>query len=95
MIESTRVQTACQVIRDRLNMIIKRIPDIESLPEFYQDYIDVTVGVDELKKSLGALNWAAGILNQLEADYMARIKRSKPSDAAQLRRRPLEGYHRL
>ncbi|MDI9618200.1 NOG1 family protein [Methanothermobacter sp.] len=86
IIESTRIQTACQVIRDRLKMIIQRIPDIESLPEFYQDYIDVTVGVDDLKKALGALNWAVRILNQLESDYMKKIKRSKPSDASNLRR---------
>ena len=41
-IEETRVITACQVIKDRLKMILDRTPEIEELPEFYQDYIDIT-----------------------------------------------------
>ena len=35
-IEETRVITACQVIKDRLKMILDRTPEIEELPEFYQ-----------------------------------------------------------
>lgn len=80
-IEETRVITACQVIKDKLKSIIDSVPIIEDLPEFYQDYIDITVGVDDLKQSLGALNWAYGILTQLEKDYGGRIRRS-PSERA-------------
>lgn len=85
-IEETRVLTSCQVIKDRLKLILNRVPDIESLPEFYQDYIDVSVGVDPLKQSLGALNWCIGILNQLEKDYASRIRRSSPEKAAEIRK---------
>ncbi len=53
---------------------------------FYQDYIDVAVGVDDLKKSLGALNWANGVLEKLQNQYTHRIRRSPPEDAAQIRR---------
>ncbi|KZX14990.1 GTPase ObgE/CgtA [Methanobrevibacter cuticularis] len=81
-IEEIRVITACQVIKDRLKMILDRVPDIETLPEFYQDYIDITVGVDEMKKSLGALNWAYGIITQLEKDYASKIRRSLPENAS-------------
>lgn len=80
-IEETRVITACQVIKDKLKSIIDSVPIIEDLPEFYQDYIDITVGVDDLKQSLGALNWAYGILTQLEKDYGGRIRKS-PSERA-------------
>ena len=64
-IEETRVITACQVIKDRLKMILDRTPEIEELPEFYQDYIDITVGVDDFKQALGALNWAYGIIKKI------------------------------
>ncbi len=53
---------------------------------FYQDYIDVAVGVDELKKSLGALNWANGVLEKLQNQYTHRIRRSPPENAAQVRK---------
>ncbi|MBU4534435.1 MAG: NOG1 family protein [Euryarchaeota archaeon] len=85
-IEETRVITACQVIKDRIKLILDRVPDIESLPEFYQDYIDVAVGVDPMKQSLGGLNWSIGIITQLEKDYASRIRRSPPEKAAQLRK---------
>ena len=75
-IEETRVITACQVIKDRLKMILDRTPEIEELPEFYQDYIDITVGVDDFKQALGALNWAYGIITQLEKEYGAKIRKS-------------------
>lgn len=80
-IEETRVVTSCQVIKDKLKSIIDSVPIIEELPEFYQDYIDITVGVDDLKQSLGALNWAYGILTQLEKEYGAKI-RNNPSERA-------------
>ncbi|MDR1819274.1 MAG: NOG1 family protein [Methanobrevibacter sp.] len=85
-IEETRVTTACQVVKEKLQMILDRVPDIESLPEFYQDYIDITVGVDEMKQSLGGLNWAYGIITQLEKDYAKRIRRSSSENSSKLQK---------
>ncbi|MDR3223278.1 MAG: NOG1 family protein [Methanobrevibacter sp.] len=86
IIEETRVTTACQVVKEKLQMILDRVPDIESLPEFYQDYIDITVGVDQMKQSLGALNWAYGIITQLEKDYAKRIRRSPSENSTKLQK---------
>ena len=61
-IEERRVVTSCQVIKDKLKSIIDAVPEIESLHPFYQDYIDITVGVDDMKQALGGLNWAYGII---------------------------------
>ena len=44
-IEERRVVTSCQVIKDKLKSILDAVPEIESLHPFYQDYIDITVGV--------------------------------------------------
>ena len=91
-IEETRVITACQVIKDRLKMILDRTPEIEELPEFYQDYIDITVGVDDFKQALGALNWAYGIITQLEKEYGAKIRKSSSERATGLRK---QAYGRI
>lgn len=91
-VEEVRVITACQVIKDKLKMILDRTPNVEELPEFYQDYIDITVGVDDFKKSLGALNWAFGIITQLEKDYGGRIRRSPSEKASNLRK---QAYGRI
>lgn len=91
-IEEQRVVTSCQVIKDRIKMILDRVPDIEDLPEFYQDYIDITVGIDKMKQSLGALNWAYGIITQLEKDYASRIRKSPSEKATPLQK---QAYGRI
>ena len=91
-IEERRVVTSCQVIKDKLKSILDAVPEIEELHPFYQDYIDITVGVDDMKQALGALNWAYGILTQLEKDYAARIRRSAPEKATKLQK---EAYGRI
>jgi nucleolar GTP-binding protein len=84
-IEEARVRTACQVIEESFKNILKKTPKVEEMHLFYQDYIDVVVGVDELKKSLGALNWAVGILSKLENQYIHKIRRSNPENASSIR----------
>ena len=79
-------------IEDRLKMILDRTPEIEELPEFYQDYIDITVGVDDFKQALGALNWAYGIITQLEKEYGAKIRKSSSERATGLRK---QAYGRI
>jgi nucleolar GTP-binding protein len=84
-IEEARVQTACQVIRETYESILTKTPRIEDLPEFYQDYIDVVVGVDQFKKSLGALRWANDLLEKLQGKYTSKIRRSPPEKASKYR----------
>jgi nucleolar GTP-binding protein len=84
-IEEVRVQTACQVIRETFENILEKTPHVEELPMFYQDYIDVAVGVDQLKKSLGALNWVNGLLEKFQNQYIFKIRRSSPENASKIR----------
>lgn len=91
-IEERRVVTACQVIKDKLKSILDAVPEIEELHPFYQDYIDITVGVDSMKQALGALNWAYGILAQLEREYSNKIKRNPSERASAIQR---EAYGRI
>ena len=91
-IEERRVVTACQVIKDKLKSILDAVPEIEELHPFYQDYIDITVGVDSMKQALGALNWAYGILAQLEREYSRKFKRNPSERASSIQR---EAYGRI
>ncbi|MCE5214137.1 MAG: NOG1 family protein [Methanobacterium sp.] len=91
-IEEARIKTACQVIEESFKSILIKTPKVEELPLFYQDYIDVVVGVDQLKKSLGALNWAVGIISKLENQYVFQVRRSKPENASNVRK---EAYGRI
>ncbi len=84
--EEARVKTACQVIQETFKNILEKTPNVEDMPMFYQDYIDVVVGVDQLKKSLGALNWAVALISKFENQYVFKIRRSNPENAAKIRK---------
>ncbi|MEE3418979.1 MAG: GTPase, partial [Methanosphaera sp.] len=62
------------------------------LPEFYQDYIDIVVGVDQYKHSLGAVFWALGVLKQIESQYTSKIRKSDSLSAIPIRK---EAYGRI
>jgi nucleolar GTP-binding protein len=84
--EEARIKTACQVMNDTLNNLLNKTPKVESLHMFYQDYIDVMVGVDQLKKSLGALKWATGIVSKIQNEYTFKVRRSRAENAANVRK---------
>ncbi|MDD3986062.1 MAG: NOG1 family protein [Methanobacterium sp.] len=90
--EEARIKTACQVTEETFNNILEKIPKISTLNMFYQDYIDVVVGVDQFKKSLGALKWAVDLISKFENQYVFKIRRLSPEDAAKVRK---EAFGRL
>ena len=53
------VSASYDSIHTRLVEIIQSFPEISELPLFYQDLIEILYGTDRLKKSLGAVGWAA------------------------------------
>lgn len=90
--EEARIKTACQVTQETFDSILEKVPKVENLHMFYQDYIDVVVGIDRFKKSLGALKWASELIAKFENQYVFKIKRSSPVNAAQVRK---EAFGRL
>ncbi|MDR2854697.1 MAG: 50S ribosome-binding GTPase [Methanomicrobiales archaeon] len=53
------VSASYDAIHMRLVAIIQSFPEISLLPLFYQDLVEILYGTDRLKKSLGAVGWAA------------------------------------
>jgi len=55
---SVKLNTVAHIIEDKIDRYEDEFPSLETLPKFYFDIIDIIIGVDELKNSLGAINWA-------------------------------------
>ncbi len=51
--ESKRIKVAIEELLDRIMTIIKRVPMIEELPDFYKELASLLVDVDVLKLTLG------------------------------------------
>ncbi len=53
------VRTAFAAVHDRLVAVMQAYPELDELPVFYQELIDILYGIDRLRMSLGAVAWAA------------------------------------
>jgi len=53
------VRAAYLSVHDKLVAVIQSFPEMDNLPQFYQDLFEVLWGVDRLRKALGAVGWAA------------------------------------
>jgi len=91
--EIARITTVKQVLMDRLMKPVNEVPRVEEIHPFYRELADVLVGVGGLKKSLGALKWAAKMVSDL-ADHYTRVTRRAGTitEAAKARR---EAYGRI
>lgn len=64
-------------ISSTLEGYVKAFPDLERLPPFYRDLIDLLLDIDQLKKSLGAIDWCAHQVERISRAARANVKRSK------------------
>jgi len=53
------VRAVAKAIHDKLKSVVSSFPSFERLPPFYQEVAEILVSLDRLKKSLGAVTWAA------------------------------------
>ena len=91
--ERDRVRLAGDYLSRRLRDIVSRFPDLDGIHPFYRELADVLVGVDELRRALGALKKASLIIRELQRAYLARLRRASTVREAGLLRR--EAYGRM
>ncbi len=92
-IEIARVNTASQLIQDRLWEIVRRTPNLDEIHPFYRELADAVAGVKRLKRSLADVHTVAKLARLIREEYTRKLKRADdPAEAARLRR---EAYGRL
>jgi len=85
--ELKRIKVAIEELVERILVIIKKVPIIDELPDFYKELASLLVDVDELKLTLGKLNGILPILHKLEREYSKKLSQIEaPKDADQIRR---------
>ncbi len=85
--ESKRIKVSIEELIDRILKIIKTVPIIDDLPDFYKELASVLVDVDELKLTLGKLNGILPILRKIERVHIQQLNRIEtPKDGDRLRR---------
>jgi len=85
--EFKRIKVAIDELIERILIIIKQVPIIDELPDFYKELASLIVDTDKLKLTLGKLNGILPILNKLEREYSKKLSQIEaPRDADRIRR---------
>ncbi|MFX0143851.1 MAG: GTPase, partial [Candidatus Hodarchaeota archaeon] len=85
--ESKRIKVTIETLIDRIQKIIKMVPIIDELPDFYRELASILVNIDELKLNLGKINGILPILKKIEREYINKLNRIEaPKEGDQLRR---------
>jgi len=91
--ERDRVRIAGHELVKRLRKIVARFPDLDALHPFYRELADVLVGLNELKKALGALSKASRVIDAIRRSYLIKLRNAKTVREMGLLRR--EAYGRM
>ncbi|MCJ7647845.1 MAG: 50S ribosome-binding GTPase [Candidatus Lokiarchaeota archaeon] len=85
--EYKRIKVAIEEIIERILKVIKSVPMIEELPDFYRELASLLVDVDELRLTLGKLNGILPVLSQIERDSFRNLSHIEtPKEADKIRR---------
>ncbi|MEK6853300.1 MAG: GTPase [Nanoarchaeota archaeon] len=90
--ESIKLDVIQETIVSKFDNILTQFPQTEALPEFYIKLMKLTLDFGSMKKSLGAVNWAAQRLRMLHREYVRKI--NKAADPVQMRNISKEFYGR-
>jgi len=72
-----KVTASGDIIVTTLKGYVERFPRIEKEEGFFPELVDLVIGLDNYKKSLGAMNWAAGRTERLKNESLRNIRKSK------------------
>ncbi|UCE74746.1 MAG: 50S ribosome-binding GTPase [Methanomassiliicoccales archaeon] len=70
-----KVRKASNTISTTLNRYVKSFPSFDTLPRFYYDLFDVSLGIDAMKKSLGAVSWCGKTIQKIADEAVSNMHR--------------------
>lgn len=71
------ILTAANILTDNLSNAVRRFPSFDRVQPFYYELADILVGVDELRKALGRIEWASAKIHDVARDHVGKMRRSK------------------
>ena len=72
-----KVTASGDIIVTTLNGYVKKFPRMDKEEDFIPELVDLIIGIDQYKKSLGALNWASNRTEKLKNDSLRDIRKTK------------------
>ncbi|WP_292463650.1 NOG1 family protein [Methanolobus sp.] len=69
--------TAANILTDNLSNAVRRFPSFDHVQPFYYELADILVGVDELRKALGRIDWASSKIHEVAREHVGKMRRAK------------------
>ncbi|MCK4405809.1 MAG: 50S ribosome-binding GTPase [Hadesarchaea archaeon] len=89
--EAERIRVMSQTIRKTLTKLVTATPSLSNLPPFYKELVAALVNVDDVRKSLGAIDGTAKIIRRLEREHIRRLRAVSSLDGTSAIRRQAYG----
>lgn len=86
-----RIKTIAQYVSNELGNYIKAFPSLDRLNEFYKELIDITIGLDQMKHNLGALDRCRKVMSSIANTSVRNIKRTSNVNAIEKERKSAYG----
>lgn len=65
----------CLSLMNSMKDILMQFPNVDDLPEFYQELVKVTIDYAILKKSFGAVAWVLKKETEMKSEYTSKLQR--------------------
>lgn len=89
--EETQMRHIADTLHETLEGYVKAFPTLERMPQYELEILDIVVGLDELKKSLSRIAWAAEKVRDLHGDVAAAMRRERTILGIQAQKRRYSG----
>jgi len=86
-----RTESFTNTIISILDSYVKSFPSLDQIPRFYQEIIHISINLDSLRHSLGAIQWAKDTCNQIALSQIKSLQRSKDLDFIRKKQREIHG----
>jgi nucleolar GTP-binding protein len=73
---AARIMATADIISNTLIKYNRAFPSLNDRNEFVAELINVLIGVDELKKALSKVEWAAQKVSELQREYTGKVQRA-------------------
>jgi nucleolar GTP-binding protein len=71
--EIKRLNNSVETLIAKLRLIVKSVPNLDALPDFYRKLSHLLVDNDELRVALGRINGILPVIRRLEKEYRRKI----------------------
>lgn len=89
--EEAQMRHISETIKETLQRYLDAFPTLDRLPAYEQEVLAILVGTDQLKKSLGAVHWAADTINDVYHDVSGAMRRERTVLGIQAQKRRFSG----